>query len=108
MKKEMPAISKGLKKEFLSNQLLQNDTKDTVWKMTQLLERAFAAASKLPAQEQDAFASLLLAELDAEQRWTRAFAATEDQLSDLADQALCEFEAGQTQPMNLDRDFSNH
>ncbi len=74
--------------------------------MTQLLELAFAAASKLP--EQDAFASLLLAELDSERRWTEAFAATPDQLSALADEALCEFGSGQTKPMDFERDFSNH
>ena len=57
--------------------------------MTQLLERAFAAASKLTNPEQDAFASLLLAELDSEHRWTEAFAATQEQLATLA---------GETQP----------
>ncbi len=76
--------------------------------MTQLLERAFAAASMLPNPEQDAFASLLLAELDSERRWTETFAATQDQLSALADEALREFETGQTQPMDLERDFPNH
>jgi len=76
--------------------------------MTQLLERAFARASELPSPEQDAFASLLLSELDSERRWTEAFAATQDKLSTLADEALREFEAGQTQPMDLKRDFPNH
>jgi len=76
--------------------------------MTQLLERAFTVASQLPAPEQDAFASLLLAELDSERRWTDTFAATQDQLSALADEALREFEAGQTQPMDLECDFPNH
>jgi hypothetical protein len=76
--------------------------------MTHLLERAFAAASKLPDPEQDAFASLLLAELDSERRWAESFAASQDQLSSLADEALREFEAGQTQPMDLERDFPNH
>ena len=76
--------------------------------MTQLLERAFAAASKLPNPEQDAFASLLLAELDSERRWTETFATTQDQLSALADEALREFEAGQSEPMDLKRDFPNH
>ncbi len=76
--------------------------------MTQLLERAFAAAATLPKPEQDAFASLLLAELDSERRWTESFAATQGQLSSLADEALLEFEAGQTQPMDLERDFPNH
>ena len=76
--------------------------------MTQLLERAFAAASHLPDREQDAFASLLLSELDSERRWTEAFAVSQDQLSTLADEALREFAAGETQPMDLKRDFPNH
>ena len=76
--------------------------------MTQLLERAFAAASKLPDSEQDAVASLLLAELESERRWTESFAASQDQLSALADEALREFETGETQPMDLERDFPNH
>ena len=76
--------------------------------MTQLLERAFAAASKLPEQEQDAVASFLLAELESERRWTEAFAASQPQLAALAEEALREFEAGETEPMDLDRDFQNH
>jgi hypothetical protein len=73
--------------------------------MTQLLERAFTEASKLPDLEQDAFASLLLAELDSERRWAQAFARTQDQLGALAEEALREFDAGKTRPMNLERDF---
>jgi hypothetical protein len=76
--------------------------------MTQLLERAFAAASKLPNREQDAFASLLLAELDSERRWTETFTATQDHLSTLADEALREFGAGQTQPLDLESAFPHH
>lgn len=64
--------------------------------MTQLLKRAFAEASKLPDPAQDAFASLLLAELDSERRWAPAFASTQDQLATLADEAVREFEAGET------------
>ena len=73
--------------------------------MTQLLQRAFSEASKLPDAEQDAFASLLLAELESERRWSLAFASTQNQLAKLADDALAEFEAGETQPMDLARDF---
>jgi hypothetical protein len=76
--------------------------------VTQLLERAFAAASKLPGPEQDAVASFLLAELESERRWSEAFAASQDQLATLANEALREFEAGETQLMDLDRDFPNH
>jgi len=73
--------------------------------VTQLLERAFTEASKLPDPEQDAFASLLLAELDSERRWAQAFAGTQDQLGALADEALREFDARETRPMDLERDF---
>ena len=73
--------------------------------MTQLLERAFAEASRLPEPEQDAVASVFLAELESERRWTAAFASSQDELSRLADEALREFEAGETQPMDPERDF---
>jgi len=75
--------------------------------MTQLLQRAFSEASKLPEAEQDAFASLLLAELESEQRWSQSFASSQEKLATLADEALAEFEAGQTLPLDLDRDFSH-
>ncbi len=76
--------------------------------MTQLLERAFTEASKLPDAEQDSFASLLLAELESEQRWSQAFASTQNQLATLADEALREFEAGETLPLDIERDFPHH
>ena len=76
--------------------------------MTQLLELAFAEASKLPEREQDSFASLLLAELDSERRWSQAFSSSQDQLAKLADEALSEFEAGDTLPLDIERDFPNH
>jgi hypothetical protein len=84
------------------------DAEVTCLTVTQLLERAFAAASKLPELEQDAVAALLLAELEAERRWTETFAASQEQLSALADEALREFEAGDTRAMDLERDFPNH
>ncbi|MEI6716053.1 MAG: hypothetical protein WCO60_20070 [Verrucomicrobiota bacterium] len=76
--------------------------------MTQLLERAFSVASMLPDAEQDALASLFLAELDSEHRWAEAFSSTQGPLAALADEALREFEAGQTLPLDLARDFPNH
>lgn len=76
--------------------------------MTQLLERAFAEASKLPETEQDAVASVFLAELDSERRWSQAFASSQGELSQLADEALREFETGETLPMDPERDFPHH
>jgi hypothetical protein len=76
--------------------------------MTQLLEHAFAEAAKLPDGEQDSVASFLLAEIESERRWSQAFASTQDKLAGLADEALRELEAGETLPLDLDRDLPNH
>lgn len=73
--------------------------------MTQLLERAFAEAAKLPDSAQDAVASVFLEELNSEQRWTQAFASSQDQLLRLAEEALRELAAGETLPMDPERDF---
>jgi hypothetical protein len=62
--------------------------------MTQLLEKAFAEAAKLPESEQDAFALFMLEELDAERGWDEAFARSQDKLARLAAQALSEHRAG--------------
>lgn len=42
--------------------------------MTALLRKAFEAAGKLPPEEQDALATVLLDELSAEDRWTATLA----------------------------------
>lgn len=73
--------------------------------MTLLLERAFTEAAKLSPAEQDAVASFLFAELESDRRWAEAFASSQDQLGQLADEALREFEAGETLPLDLARDF---
>ena len=44
--------------------------------MTKLLERAVAEAARLPEEQQDAVAARLLADLEAERAWDRAFAET--------------------------------
>ena len=66
--------------------------------MTQLLEKALSAVAKLPAQEQDVLAVLLLQEIASEQRWSDAFAKSQDVLAVLAEEALAEHAAGQTKP----------
>ena len=71
--------------------------------MTDLLAQAFAEVAKLPAEEQDSFARWILDELASEQRWTEAFAQTADQLAQLADEALAEYRAGQTQELDPDQ-----
>ena len=41
--------------------------------MTDLLEKAFAKATRLPDDEQDAFARWLMDELESERHWSRSF-----------------------------------
>ena len=70
--------------------------------MTSLLKEAFEKASELPPEEQDAFARLLLAELEDEVQWADAFARSEDLLGKLADEALAEFVSGDTEILDPD------
>ncbi len=71
--------------------------------MTTLLQQAFEAAAKLPAEEQDVLASRLLAELAAEDDFDRDIAASSKKLVALAAAALAEHRAGQTQPLDPER-----
>ncbi len=64
--------------------------------MTQLLERAFAEAAKLPAPDQNEFAEWILNALSSERRWAEAFAGSQDVLAMLADEALAEHRQGRT------------
>lgn len=64
--------------------------------MTKLLEEAFAEASKLSPEEQDALAGWLLKELESERRWEELFAQSQEALGKLADEALREHRAGET------------
>jgi hypothetical protein len=69
--------------------------------MTKLLEKAFSEASKLPVLEQNALAKWVLEELEAESKWETAFAESEDVLDKLADEALAEYERGNTRPLRI-------
>lgn len=69
--------------------------------MTQLLEKVLAEASKLPDDEQDAFAALMLEELTSERQWQESFARSQDKLAELAVQALSEHRAGRTKVLDV-------
>ncbi len=71
--------------------------------MTNLLEKAFKEAAKLPAKEQDVLASRLLAELAAEDDFDREMACTSDKLATLAREALAVHRAGKTQELDPDQ-----
>jgi hypothetical protein len=75
--------------------------------MTKSLETAFAKAAKLPAKEQDALAAFLLEELASERKWDEQFAASQDQLALLAREAIAEFKARKTKPLNESLDLSH-
>ena len=71
--------------------------------MTEMLSRAFTAASQLPDDRQDALAALLLAEIDSDRRWDEQFAASGNVLAKLAAEAVDEHRAGRTLPLDPDR-----
>lgn len=70
--------------------------------MTRLLKKAFEAASKLPEEEQNALAALILEEVDAENRWDESFSQSEEKLASLASEALEDHRRGRTRPLDPD------
>jgi hypothetical protein len=73
--------------------------------MTELLQQVISEIQKLPADQQNAIASRLMAELKDEQRWTEQFESTTDEQWDrLAEMVRQEIADGDTAP--LDEVFS--
>ncbi|MBS3966195.1 MAG: hypothetical protein KGZ60_02915 [Truepera sp.] len=70
--------------------------------MTQLLQKAFAEVSRLPEDEQDAIAAIVLAELSSERRWNELFEKSQDVLVELAEEALAEHRTGKTKRLDPD------
>ncbi len=68
--------------------------------MTHALSSAVAEATKLPPAEQDVLAAILLEEIASERRWSQSFAKSERVLESLASEALAEFRAGKTKPLD--------
>ncbi|MBL8189781.1 MAG: hypothetical protein JNK38_17340 [Acidobacteria bacterium] len=75
--------------------------------MATLLEQAFTKASQLPIEQQNVVATLLLREMESEEGWTELFAKSQDALSELADEALAEFERGETKPLEESLEITN-
>lgn len=67
--------------------------------LTELLEKAFSEASKLPPDAQDLLAQHLLSDLASEELWDQTFANSQDKLAQLADEALAEYQRGETKPL---------
>ena len=68
--------------------------------MTKLLKEVIAKLAKLPAERQNELAALLLAEMEADERWDELFAKSQDKLETLADEALDEHARGETRPFD--------
>lgn len=67
--------------------------------MTELLEKAFTEASRLPLAIQNLIAERLLEDINAEGKWDESFAASQNELSRLADEAVADFQTGKTKPL---------
>ena len=59
----------------------------------------------LPPEEQDAVASLILEEIESEKRWDELFADSQERLARLAEEAIAEYKAGKTKPLDPERDL---
>ncbi len=70
--------------------------------MTQLPEKALSEVHKLPTQEQDAIAALILDELADDQKWDTAFQQSQDKLTKLATKVRADIRAGRTRKMGID------
>lgn len=70
--------------------------------MTRLLKEAFDKASKLPEEEQDTIAALILKEIESEKKWEEIFESSQDVLSKLGEEALAEHRAGKTKRLDPD------
>ncbi len=68
--------------------------------MTDLLKKAFDAVSRLPEDEQNALAELLLVELELEEKWEERFTKSQGALSLLAQEALDEHKRGETEDLD--------
>ncbi|MBV6625619.1 MAG: hypothetical protein KI793_22275 [Rivularia sp. (in: Bacteria)] len=69
--------------------------------MTELLRQVVAEIEKLPASQQDAIATRLLAELKDEQAWEKRFATTtNEQWDKLAQMVRQEIADGETSPLD--------
>ena len=70
--------------------------------MTELLEKAISEIHKLPAEQQDAIAALILDELADEQQWDMAFARSQEKLARLAQKAREDVRAGRVKEIGFD------
>ncbi len=68
--------------------------------MTQALSAAVASAAKLPEEEQNVLAAILLEEMESEERWSALFSGSQNLLEQMANAAIQDFQAGRVQPID--------
>ena len=68
--------------------------------MTERLEQAIAQLQTLSTDQQDAIATLILAELEEEKRWNDSFTRSPNLLAKLAAEAMAEHRSGKTQELD--------
>lgn len=67
-----------------------------------LFQQAMAEVNRLPKDQQNAIAALILEELEDERRWDQSFASSQDQLSSLAAKARDGIRKGRVRKMGFD------
>ncbi|MYE25432.1 MAG: hypothetical protein F4Y01_16080 [Gammaproteobacteria bacterium] len=70
--------------------------------MSALLDKAIEQARRLPPDQQDALAAMVLAEIADEVRWDNTFADSQDALERMANRADEEDRRGWTKPLDPD------
>ena len=68
--------------------------------MTQALSAAVASAAKLPDEEQNVLAAILLEEMESEERWSALLSESQNLLEQMASEAIQDFQAGRVQPID--------
>ena len=68
--------------------------------MNKMLERAIAEVSRLPEDEQEAIACLIIEEMEAERGWDERFAKSGNMLAEMARKAKAQHQRGETGPLS--------
>ena len=71
--------------------------------MDKALEQAVSELTNLPEAEQEVAGPWILTKLESEHRWDDLFARSAGLLAELADEAICEDEAGLTEPLDPEK-----
>lgn len=76
--------------------------------MVRSLKDALDRISQLPQEQQEEFATFILSELQAEERWAGLLARSKDKLASLANEALAEHHRGETKPFESESDLTHN